>query len=344
MQPKQILRAIVAPITELTVLAVVVLFSLLLTLGAKGGLLGVLIILFSLPPIFRYQILIVEACARGRQPGALDAEYFNWIGGLYTFFPLPVSVAYGFAGFYAYEYFGIPGLVFLVILVCLHYPAMLAILAITHSPLQSINPIAIFHLYRRSGDIFWIAPVYLVAIALATIKTASLPLLAANFLQLFTMFSLAAVIGTLIAPAKLVDDVYIPDAIAPLRSKQVNDVQQARNLALNHGYGLVSRNNRAGGFKHIMDEIERDPEPTQAWRWYFERMLKWDDSIHALFFAQHYIRDMLRHGETIPAIKLTMRCHMLDEQFRPFPEDIPTLIEVAEDTGNVDLASVLKRM
>lgn len=346
MQPKQIIRGILTPILEPAVLAVVVLFAILLTLGIKGGPLGILIILFSLPPIFRYHMLIVEDCARGSKPGALDAEYFNWIGGAYTFFPLPVSVAYVFAGIYGFEYFGYPGLIALGIFGCLQYPAMLALLAITHSPLQSINPVAVFHLYRKSGDVFWMAPVYLVLIQFAfiQIEEAPIPLIFSNVLQLFFMFSFAALVGTLIAPEKLIDDVYIPDAIAPVRSKEVSDIQQARTLALNHGYGFISRNNREGGFKHIMEEIERDPLPTEAWRWYFERMLKWEESYHALFFAQHYIRDLLRHGESIPAQKLTMRCLMMNEQFRPFPEDIPTLIEVAAETGNDELATVLKGM
>lgn len=348
MGPEKVLKAIILPLTCLPVLLVVALFTILLSLAYAGMMAGIyialLIVLFSLPPVFRYQLSVVESCARGKIPGALDSESFNWIGGLYTFFPLPLSIAYVAASYYAWGYVGNVGLISVAIFSLFHYPAALALLAITHSPLQSINPVAIFHLYRRSGDVFWMAPVYLVLLCFATELIGQFPMPVVIFLQLVFMYSFAALVGTLIAPEKLVDDVYIPDAIAPTRSKEVNDIEQARTLALNHGYGFISRNNREGGFKHIIEEIERDPLPTDAWRWYFERMLKWDESYHALFFAQHYIRDLLRHGETIPAQKMVMRCLMMNEQFRPFPEDIPTLIDVAEDTGNDELVTVLKGM
>jgi hypothetical protein len=38
-----------------------------------------------------------------------------------------------------------------------------------------------------------------------------------------------------------------------------------------------------------------------------------------------------------------MRCRLVHKQIHPFPEDIPALIEVAESSGNNELAAVLKR-
>ena len=122
------------------------------------------------------------------------------------------------------------------------------------------------------------------------------------------------------------------------------NLEANRAGVLAHAYGFISRNNREGGFKHILEEIGRDPDPARAWMWYFERMQQWDERQHALFFAQHMIRDMLRHGETVPALKLLMRCQMQDEGFRPFREDIPALAEAAENGGNTELAAVLKAM
>ena len=162
------------------------------------------------------------------------------------------------------------------------------------------------------------------------------------FLQIFLMFSLAALCGTLIAADRLVDEVDIPAPIAPLRDKIANDLTHHRTLTLTHAYGFISRGNRDGGFKHIEEEIAHDPDPARAWLWYFERMQRWDEPQHALFFAQRVIRDMLQHGENIPAMKLVMRCCLLNEQFRPFREDLPALIEAAEKAGNSELAAVFK--
>jgi hypothetical protein len=343
MNHRDLLRALLIPLLEPAVLMVLVLFSVLLAIGQSGMLLGLLVLIFSLPPIFRYLVLIVEDCARGESPGALDAEFFNWVGGMYAFFPLPLVIAFGAAAFYAHDALGMPGLYVTLAAGIVILPASLALLAITHSPLQSINPVAIWRLLIRSHRTFWIAPLYLALIVWFSMQDMGVPILVTNFVQLFLMFSFAAVTGTLIEPERLIDDVDIPEPVAPLRDKAANDIEQQRIFTLSHAYGFISRDNREGGFKHIFSEIERDPNPLAAWQWYFEQMLGWEQRQHALFFAQHCIRDMLAHNENIPALKLINRCLLLNEQFKPFREDIPAAIEAAERCGNIELAAVLKR-
>ena len=342
MKAQDLFRALLIPILEPTVLMVLVLFTAILAIGMSGGLLGILVLIFSLPPIFRYLMLIVEDCARGEPPGALDAEFFNWVGGAYAFFPLPLAIAFGVAGFYAHDAFGMAGVYATLAVGILIFPASLALLAITHSPLQSVNPVAVWRLLANSHRTFWIAPLYLAMIVWFSMQGTELPVLATSFVQLFLMFSFSAVTGTLIAPNCLIDDVDIPEPIAPPRGKRENDIEQNRVLTLSHAYGFISRNNREGGFKHIFHEIELDPDPLRAWQWYFERMLTWDQKQHALFFAQHCVRDMLANNENIPALKMIMRCRLIDESFKPFREDVPAAIQAAENSGNNELATVLK--
>ena len=82
---------------------------------------------------------------------------------------------------------------------------------------------------------------------------------------------------------------------------------------------------------------------TNTWDWYQAGMFRWEDKVHALFFARHYIRDALAHNEDIRALKMALRCYRESEQFRPLPETVPALLAAAERTGNADLAEVLKR-
>ena len=72
-------------------------------------------------------------------------------------------------------------------------------------------------------------------------------------------------------------------------------------------------------------------------------MFLWENKVHALFFAQQYIRDALAHNEDIRAVKAALRCYRENQQFRPLRENVPALIDVAERTGNAELAEVLKR-
>ena len=144
--------------------------------------------------------------------------------------------------------------------------------------------------------------------------------------------------------ADLFEEVGIPAPLEKTADEISGDVEKHRVGVLGHAYGFISRDNREGGFRHIMGEIDCDPDPVQAWAWYFGKMLGWENQQHALFFAQHYIRDALKHGDDVVALKVIMRGRLIDEQFRPAREDIPAAIGAAERHGNTELAAVLKRM
>jgi len=137
--------------------------------------------------------------------------------------------------------------------------------------------------------------------------------------------------------------VYIPENLEPDRQRIAGELQKLRESVLAHAYGFISRNNREGGFGHLFSAIEEDPDPTAAWDWYLKSMFLWENKVHALFFAQHYIRDALAHNEDVRAVKVALRCYRESEQFRPMRENVPALIEAAERTGNAELADVLKR-
>lgn len=343
MTPIRVLRAILLPLTEFTVLLPLLMFWGLVLFGVWRLPLGIIVIILTLPPLFRYQSLVLESSAKGEEPGAFDAEFFDWVGTMWTLFPLPLALAFLFGGVYAGEAWGEAGTWSVVVLAAVIYPASLALLAISHSPLESLNPVAIKRLYHKAASTFWIAPLYFLAAVWAAVQAEALPMPAAIFVQLFLFFSFAALTGALIEPHGLIRDLRIPDAAGRDEQTIAGDIEATREFVLTHAYGFVSRDNRGGGFSHIMNEIKRDPDPAGAWAWYFDRMTRWENKRHALFFAQHHVADMLDHGEDIPALKTIMRCRLLDESFKPFPEDIPRAIAAAERNANIELAAVLKR-
>lgn len=351
MRATDLVRAIVAPVVELTLLLPLLLFwatigfaTLAITrLGPGAFIGGILILCLVVPPLFRFQTHIAESYANGRAPDAFDAEYFNWIGRMWTLLPLLLAALLSIAGYYGTTAWGTTGTWLVFVLAAAIVPASLAVLVITHSALQALNPVALFRVFERAGSSFLAAPFYALVLMLAFIELAPLPPWAAIFVFLFALFSLASLTGTLIADSRLVDDVDIPDAIEPDEATIAGGIEKARDSALAHAYGFISRDNREGGFKHIIAEIEQDPDPAAAWAWYFARMLEWENKAPALFFAQHHIHDALRHGEDARALKVIMRCRLVDEQFKPRPEDIPAALAAAERTKNHELVEVLQR-
>ncbi len=342
MKPVDLAKAALLPITELAVLLPLILFAFLITFGLYGGIIGIFLLILLLPPVFRFQMLILEASAKGVSPEPLDAENFSFAGSGWALFPLPLVLFIGWVAFKAAERFGEGGATLVLFIAAWLFPAILAVLAITRSPLQSINPLAIGRLLRTCGGTFWIASVYLFATGWACMQLSGLPALVSIFIQLGLSFSFFSVTGALIEPYGLVDDVYIPDETGPDERDVLGDIEKNRAGILAHAYGFISRDNRKGGFGHIMSEIASDPDPAGAWAWYFDRMLGWEDQNHALFFAQHYVRDALRHGEDVAVVKTIMRGRAVNERFKPFPDDVPAAIAAAERTGNTELAAVLK--
>lgn len=343
MEPSKLVKAAFLPLTEFSVLFSLVLFAILTTLGLYGGIFGIFLLILLLPPIFRFQMLVLEASAKGVSPEPLDAENFSFAGSGWALFPLPLVLFIAWVAFKAAERFGESGATLVLFIAAWLFPAILAVLAITRSPLQSINPVAIGRLLKTCGGTFWIASVYLFATGWLCMQLSGLPALVSIFIQLALGFSFFAVTGALIEPYGLVDDVYVPDAVEPTEKEILTDIEKNRVGVLAHAYGFISRDNRKGGLSHIMSEIGKDPDPSGAWAWYFDRMLGWEDQNHALFFAQHYVRDALRHGEDVAAVKTIMRGRAVSERFRPFTEDVPAAIAAAERTGNTELAAVLKR-
>ena len=344
MNPQKLLSAVVFPLTNPGVLLALVVFSGLMLLVSLAGLLGIYLALAVIPALVRYQMVLLEACARGKEPEPPGPEFFTMVGNVWTLFPAIVLVAIAGIAYMASQSFGQSGMYTALTIAGFLYPAMLGVLAITHSPLQSLNPVALYRFITHAGCSYSVASIYLLVIALVLPYVADLGVFVGGLVEMFFVFSLHAVIGTIIEPAGIVDDIDIPEPLEPDEATIAESLEAVRASALTHAYGFITHDNRKGGFEHITEAIDDDPNPAEAWRWYFERMLQWEESHHALFFAQHYVRDMLAHNEDTQALKLVMRCRMMNEQFKPFAGDLPRLIEAAEAWGNDELATVLKRM
>ena len=343
MKPTDILRAIFYPLTESSVLVPLLVFWLAVSFAAWGGVLGLFLLFLVLPALLRFLMIVLEARARGVEPETPDIDFFSWFGKAWTLFPVVFVALIVWTVVAVGTRFGAQWAVVVSLMASLFLPASLSILAITRSPLQSMNPVAIYRLIGRCGLALLLASAYLELTGFLMYLSNGLPFLLANFVQMFLWFSFFSLTGTLIEPYDLFEEVDIPAPLEKSADEISSDVEKVRIAALGHAYGFISRDNREGGFQHLFREIEQDPDPAAAWKWYFDKMLGWEQQQHALFFAQHHIHDMLAHGERVPALKVIMRCRLIDEHFKPAPDDIPAAIQAAESSGNIELAAVLKQ-
>jgi len=344
MKTTDILRAIVYPLTDASVFVPLLVFWLLLLIALWAGLFGLWLLVLVVPAIVRFQMIVLEARGRGVMPATPDIDFFNWFGNAWTLFPAPLIVLLVWITSSVASSYGPALAIIPVLLASIFFPASIAVLAITHAPLQSLNPVAIVSLLSRCRRTFWMASVYLLLLTWLSIEAMALPDALACFLWLLYWFSFVSLVGSLIEPYGLFGQVSIPAPAEKTADVSAAELEGDRTRVLNHAYGFISRDNRAGGFQHILDWIDKDPDPAAAWPWFFERMLAWEHPTAALFFAQRYLHEQLQHGQQVPAVKLMMRCRLIDEQFWPLDEDLGAAIAAAEAVSNDDLAAHLRRI
>ena len=337
-------RELAFPARSLGTMVSLITFYLLGKLAASAGLLGIWLAVMVVPAMFRYLILLAQARARGIEAEPPGIEYFSLVGNWWTLFPaVPAFAAVKGWLFFTTSY-GVVAAVLFGLAVAAIVPAMMAVLMITRSPAQSLNPLALWTLVRECGRNYWYAPATLGLVLIVPTLLSGLPSWLQSLVGLYLVFAFYAVTGAITRHKKLIDEVYIDDPMEPDVERQLSDLAAERMSILNHAYGFVSRGNRASGLEHIDAWLRQDPDPDGAWAWFMEQMLKWEHDEHALFFAQRYLSRLLALDDTIKASKLILRCRLVDERFRPCEEDLPAAIDAAQRCGNAALAEALKRL
>lgn len=344
MKVKEYLEELAYPARSLGMMMSLITFFLLLTLAVKAGLLGIWLAAAVVPAFFRYLVMIAQARARGVDAEPPGAEYFTLVGNLWTLFPVVPVVVVVLGYLYFYRLSGPGAAAAFGMAAAAIVPAMMAVLVITQSPSQSMNPVALVRLIRETGSSYWYAPFTLLLALFIPPLFGWLPEWLQALPSLYLVFAFYAVTGAITREKDLINDVYIEDPMERDVDKQVADLEKARVDTLSHAYGFVSRGNRDGGLSHLYSWLQKDPDPDAAWQWFFERMMKWDNNEGALYFAQHYISRLLAMDDPMRVNKVILRCQMVNERFRPLEDDIPAAIDAAERCGNQDLADSLKRL
>jgi hypothetical protein len=350
MKAADLLRELAYPFSNLSVALVIAAFSVLFSIAIMimqvnpvMAVVGASLSLILLFAMFRYGMSVLDARANGRDPMAADIGIFSVFDGVWRVFPLVVLLPAGWLGVYLDSRFGGAaaltfGAAFLAV-----FPAFLAILAVTHSPVESINPAAIGRMIKACGSGYVAIPVSLLVILVTSnLLDARMPLLLDVILDTYTivlMFTLTGAIAHHAGVAAKID-VGVPVA-RPEREVRSATVAEREKVA-SHAYGFISRGNREGGFRHIEDWIGRDPDPHDAVTWFFNEMMRWESKDAALFFAQSCFSHYLHHEQEAEALKLMSTCMHESPRWRPSSADLPHAIELAERYGRDDLLRSLR--
>lgn len=343
MSLRDYLRELAYPASSSATLIALVTFVVLIRLALFAGLFGIWLAVATIPALLRYLTMIAEARAKDVEAAPPGIEYFTLVGNLWTLFPVIPVLAMAYLVSETGATFGDLPATFVALGFAAFLPAIVGVLVITHSALQSIDPRAIDRFIRGCGAAYWYAPATAVLVVLVPTLLGFLPDWVLLIIEMYLVAAFFAVIGAVTRQSKLFDEVDMPDAMEPDVEKVLAGLSRDRIKVVNHAYGFASRGNRDGGLEHIYDWLVKDPDPDAAWPWFLDQMLRWEDTYPALLLAQQYLGRLLEHNDKVGAVKLMLRCCLVNAEFRPLTADLPAAMAAAEACKNDELLQALSR-
>ena len=350
MKATDILREAVYPLSDLTTLLANVGFALIITLVLSAvslgpfGLLSLVLLLITIPAYFRYALYLLEARAQGHKSPPVGIELFDWVGNFWSLFPLVFLAFVVWLDIYVYLTVSLAAAQLLLAALLFIYPASIAVLAITRSPLGSLSPVNLYHMIRLCGrDYLWIVfALITVMFAISYLFTRDLWLLAYVVAANYGFFLLFTLTGAVLHANSIMDEIEIEDPLESSEDKLADDLLKERRNIATHAYGFVSRGNRDGGLKHIRQRIAEETDADAACRWFFQEMMRWESKDAALFFAQDYFAHLLAEQLESDALKLISQCLHEDPRWKPLQRDRAAALELAEKYARDDLIRSLK--
>jgi hypothetical protein len=342
-------RELAWPATDMVVLMAMVFFTLLALLVQAAGqlvlwldlLLGILL----LPPLFRYLLMLLEARVYGRPTPVATIELFSIADNFWSLAPLMIFALLIWGGIWLNEHVSaLAARIFAAAMLAV-IPASLAVLAMTRSPVQAVNPHAIMRMVAVCEWHYLLVPAavvlaWLVTSLLTSVGAPDVLILASRFYCLFLLFTFTGGLlhakGVQFALSFDGDEVTDPPA-------EIDDLTRSRQRVLNHAYGFFSRGNRGGAMAHIQSAIQNESDTDGAYHWYFNEMLKWESKDGALLLAQGNLTRLLDEQRDVAVVKLISRCLLENPGFRPLSSDLDAALDAAARLDRDDLTRALEQ-
>ena len=343
MQAAELLSEITYPLRKFATLVPMFVSWLLFSIAFIFGLFGLFLFLATVVPFFGYAMSLLEARANGRDAPPFDAELMAFFGNVWALFPLVIVALLAWLQYAIEQNYSTGAALLVTVMASTIFPAFLGVLSITQAPLQGLNPIALGRFIQSTAVDYLLLIVTLQAVSLVLflLWQSGAPLFFLGLGLIYQVFLLYSMTGAIVADHKLTSDVHIPPPLAASAVQSRAELIEERQAIISHAYGFVSRGNRAGGLAHIQSQIDREYDLDEASHWFFNEMLKWENSDAALFFAQRHLHRLLQQSREAAALKILSQCFHANPKFKPAAEDREEVIELTERHGRNDLLQFL---
>lgn len=335
------------PLTDRTILIGMLAFVALLMLARAAGLLGLWLLIITVPAFCRFLIEVLQSRIEDRPVAAPGMEVFNLVDSLWTFLPL-VQIVLGLAAVGAVaDVLGVIAATIVALMLGLLLPASFGMLGLTHSPAAALDPRDLARLIREIGPRYLLLPAICAAAGamLAGLRQSGAPVALLQPGEVYLLFTLFSTTGAFVALSGARELVAGPQPELQRGDPPTASCERERNAVLSHAYGLVSRGNRSGGLQHIDEFIHRvskDRDKYEQFDWFFRKMLEWEDKDAGLLLGQRLLHDLVGRGARGQALKLLSRCYHENPAFYPLPADREALRDMARAAQRDDLLAALQ--
>lgn len=343
MRPADVGRELLYPLTNPALLTAMITFALIAELIEAAGVFGLWLAIIVLPAFFRYALYLLEARAHGQQAPVPTIEMFGFFDNFWALFPTVLLGAFIWLDWYIGLTYSLEAARWFLVFFLLVYPASIAVLGVTRSPIASLNPMAMFRMIKICGaDYVWIPLISIpVIFAVGWMSRFDLPFLVLNFSSNYAFFLFFTFTGAVLQAHDVVKEVDIESPIEANEAELAAGLVRERQRIANHAYGFINRGNRDGGFAHIRQWLEKEAARDEAYQWFFLEMLKWESKEPALFFAQDYLAQLLRWKMDNEALKVIARCLHENPGWKPGLSAREEVTELATRHGRDDLIRLL---
>lgn len=331
------------PLTDMAIVLAMLFYWLVFGLGQNAGLFGIALLFLTTPAYLRYLLYLLEARANGQSAPVPDISMFNPADNFWTLTPFILIAIAIWAGILLLNKISLFAVFMIGAATLVTLPASMAVLAITHSPVESLNPLAMARMIRACGPAYFAVPITQLALLwlFYLLYKSGVPLFWIDLGTSYQIMLIFSMTGAVLQQNDVAMQVDIPDAIPITEEERADDLENERQKVANHAYGFISRGNREGGFAHIQQWLEKESARDEAYHWFFLEMLKWETKEPALFFAQEYLGHLLRWKMDNEALKLIARCLHENPRWKPGQAERDEVNELATRHGRDDLIRLL---
>jgi hypothetical protein len=345
MRATELLQEIAYPATQMAIVLAMVFFHSLFWLSERAGLFGLALLIVAVPAFLRYLVLLLEDRAHGRPAPVPSIETFSFWSDAWALTTLVPSAA-AIAAINWLEYAGVAAanVIVGIIAACI-LPASFAVLAVTHSPVESLNPLALVRMVRACGPAYLVVPGTVLAITavLLLLDGLGLPVWIGNVGTTYSCLLAFTLTGAVLDRRGIVFEVAIEASDEPDPESPLADLLTQRQKVAGHAYGFISRGNREGGLAHIRDWLNSEQDVSDAAQWFFNEMMRWESTDAALLFGHACLSHFLHHDDDRRALKLIASCLYVDPRWKPDPADRSATLELVRKYGRDDLEVLLDR-